>query len=307
MIENNQILVEGKWFDMLYLYQFLKRLTTPFEKTEAFKLGIIDKDGNVLRKRNTLTTPEEKNAYTYFDTLVFNLKKLLGRLPFGKTMLASFVAGLLLLREEKNHTFLVIQEADQITLEKTFMKLYETVVNNEIYKEPISQVRSMINEQKMKEDMGTAAVPTTQEPVMTPSAVKKYHQANKKGGRGIARRNPPVGTGTPFTLPPNNEAVDKQLRPSDYYNDVADRVESHGDYKVFPVDTKTFMSARNGKGRYERYDKYVGNSPLKEHIREYAMANTNKPVILKDECTGQICFLKYGTEARNTVTKYYGQ
>ena len=63
-IENNQILLEGKWMDLLYLYQFIKRLTTPFDKTEAFKLGIIDKDGNVLRKRKTLSTAEEKNAYT---------------------------------------------------------------------------------------------------------------------------------------------------------------------------------------------------------------------------------------------------
>lgn len=296
LLENGQILVEGKWMDLLYLYQFIRRLTTPFDKTEAFKLGIIDKDGNVLRKRNTLTTPEEKNAYTYFDTLIFNLKKLLGKLPFGKTTLASFIAGLLLLREEKNYTFLVMQEKDNNHLEKEYMKLYEEVINDQSYSELLSNVRSMLTEQKMKEDMGVAAVPTTQEPVMTPKAVKAYHSANAKGA-GIIRRKKPIIA---------SEAKD-QLRPADYEDSVADRVESHGNYKVFSVDTKTFQNARNGKGRYERYDKYVGNSPLKEEIREYAIANTNKPVILKDEKTGMLCFLKYGTEGRNNFNRYYGK
>ena len=35
-----------RWFDeQPPLFSFLKRLTTPFEKTKAFKLGIIDKKG----------------------------------------------------------------------------------------------------------------------------------------------------------------------------------------------------------------------------------------------------------------------
>ena len=34
--------------DLVYTFRFLRLLTTPFEETEAFKQGIIDKDG----KRN---------------------------------------------------------------------------------------------------------------------------------------------------------------------------------------------------------------------------------------------------------------
>ena len=289
-IENNQILLEGKWMDLLYLYQFIRRLTTPFDKTSAFKLGIIDKDGNVLRKRKTLSTAEEKNAYTYFDTLIFNLKKLLGKLPFGKSALASFVAGLLLLREEKNYTFLVLQEQDETTLEKAFTKLYEEVSKSESYSEQVSTVRHMLSEQKIKEMMGVGAVPTTQEPVMTPKAVKAYHTSNATGA-GIIRRKKPV--------------LEQDKTPSDYEDAVRDRVESYGKYKVFTVDTNTFQNARVGKSRYDRYDKYIGKSPLKEHIREYAINNTNKPVILKDEKTGMLCFLKYGTEGRTSFNQYY--
>ena len=36
------------------IYKFIKLLVTPFEKTDAFKLGIIDKDGNYLKKQKDL-------------------------------------------------------------------------------------------------------------------------------------------------------------------------------------------------------------------------------------------------------------
>ena len=36
----------GRAVDLFVTYRFLKLLTTPFEKTDAFKLGIIDEDGN---------------------------------------------------------------------------------------------------------------------------------------------------------------------------------------------------------------------------------------------------------------------
>ena len=35
----------GRAIDLFVTYRFIKLLVTPFEKTEAFKLGIIDKDG----------------------------------------------------------------------------------------------------------------------------------------------------------------------------------------------------------------------------------------------------------------------
>ena len=36
----------GRAVDLFVTYRFIKLLVTPFEKTEAFQLGIIDKDGN---------------------------------------------------------------------------------------------------------------------------------------------------------------------------------------------------------------------------------------------------------------------
>ena len=34
--------------DIFLVYQFLRRLATPFEKWEAFKTGVIDKEGKVI-------------------------------------------------------------------------------------------------------------------------------------------------------------------------------------------------------------------------------------------------------------------
>ena len=86
--------------DLFYAYRFIKLLVTPWEKTEAFELGIIDDEGKVLKKTRELNTSDEKAAYTVFHRLVFNIKRLLNKLPFGKTKLASWATALFLIKEE---------------------------------------------------------------------------------------------------------------------------------------------------------------------------------------------------------------
>ena len=117
------VLVQGS--ELYFLFSFLKRLVTKFEKTDAYKLGIIDKNGKVLIKKRDFTTIEQRNAYTMMDTLIFNLKKLLGKIPFGKTTIATYAAALLLLREEKNLKIL----ADEKILEEKFSNLYEDILH----------------------------------------------------------------------------------------------------------------------------------------------------------------------------------
>ena len=103
----------SKIADLVLVYQFIKRLTTPFNETPAFDLGIIDERGNRIKSKDLKTT-EEKNAYGYFDRLVFNVKKLLERLPGGKNRLASYAAALFLIKEaqkpEREYTTKDLQE-----------------------------------------------------------------------------------------------------------------------------------------------------------------------------------------------------
>jgi len=82
--------------DLFYAFRFLRLLTTPWEKMGAYKLGLIDKDGNTIKSP---VTSDEKSKFTLFHRLVFNLKRLLNKLPLGKTTLASYIAALWLLKE----------------------------------------------------------------------------------------------------------------------------------------------------------------------------------------------------------------
>ena len=85
--------------DLVYTFRFLKLLTTKFEDTEAFKIGAIDKDGNRL-KSYAGSKDDLNNALTPFHKLVFNIKKLIGKAPGGKTSIASYAAALYLLKEK---------------------------------------------------------------------------------------------------------------------------------------------------------------------------------------------------------------
>ena len=84
--------------DLYYTYKFLKTLVTDWKDMEAYKLGMIDDDGKFLLKGKTLTS-DQKDAFTVFHRLVFNLKRIMQKVPFGKSKLASYAAALFLLRE----------------------------------------------------------------------------------------------------------------------------------------------------------------------------------------------------------------
>jgi hypothetical protein len=110
--------------DLFYAFRFLKLLVTPFEKTKAFELGIIDKEGKVLKKGPERTTPEEKSAYTVFHRLVFNLKRIMAKAPGGKSVVARYGAALFLIKE---HTGMSEKQ-----LLKTLEKALEEPLSNEI-------------------------------------------------------------------------------------------------------------------------------------------------------------------------------
>ena len=89
----------SKVIDAFVAYQFIKILSTPWDKTKAFELDIIDKNGKLLKKTRDLTTREEKRAYTMIHRLVWNIKRLLDKLPPTKTRIGSFATALWMLKE----------------------------------------------------------------------------------------------------------------------------------------------------------------------------------------------------------------
>tara|TARA_B100002019_G_scaffold136820_1_gene117865 strand:+ start:2426 stop:3067 length:642 start_codon:yes stop_codon:yes gene_type:complete len=134
----------GRAIDLFVTYRFVKLLVTPFEKQEAFKLGIIDKDGNRITipgsnppKPTPLEKIKEKNAYTVLHKLVFNIKKLFGKVPGLRTKLGTYAAALFLLKD----TFK--EDVDPEMWEKEFMKYLKE--NNIELDNTISEEVELVN------------------------------------------------------------------------------------------------------------------------------------------------------------------
>ena len=131
----------GRAVDLFVTYRFIKLLTTPFNKTDAYKFGIIDDKGNRIREDNStrpkveLTTSQLKNSYTVLHKLVFNIKKIFSKLPLLKTKIGTYAAALFLLKDTfKEH----MQDPD--IFEKEFMKFLKenkVVLDTEISEEVI--------------------------------------------------------------------------------------------------------------------------------------------------------------------------
>lgn len=92
------------------VFQFVRELTRSWDEMEAYKLGIIDEKGNVLKKSKDLKTSEEKSAYTMFHRLIWNVKRMLEALPGGASKIKSYAAALWLLKENRELIDKVILE-----------------------------------------------------------------------------------------------------------------------------------------------------------------------------------------------------
>ena len=113
----------GSAIDLFVAYRFIRILTTPFEKSDAFKFGIIDNKGNRIKKENSskpaveLTTSELKNSYTILHKLVFNIKKIFLKVPGIKTKVGTYAAALFLLKDTFKENF-----ENPRFIEKTFLE-----------------------------------------------------------------------------------------------------------------------------------------------------------------------------------------
>ena len=128
----------GRAIDLFVTYRFLKLLTTPFEKMDAFKFGIIDEKGNRIKKPNStkpaveLSTSELKNSYTILHKLVFNIKKIFAKVPGLRTKVGTYAAALFLLKDTFKES---VDDPD--VFEKEFVKFLKE--NNIEFDDSISE------------------------------------------------------------------------------------------------------------------------------------------------------------------------
>jgi hypothetical protein len=171
--------------DNLIAYRILKMLVTNFTDTEAFKLGIIDAKGKNLRKVNTLQTSQEKDAYTYLNRLVFNMKKIINKIPGGENRTKSLIAALWLVKEQ-------YESGDRSTamMQEKFDNLLKMMENR------VSLVEEEIIVKRFLEEDGianvTGAAVSTNEPKIGPKDIKKYKAGQASTIAGMIRRPVPA-------------------------------------------------------------------------------------------------------------------
>ena len=217
----------------IYLvYRILRLFTTPWTEWEAFKTGVIDAEGNIIVPQEK-RTQEQDDSFSKFELLILKLKRVLEKLPFGKTRLASYGAALFLLKEQNNLT--------EENIEELFTAHYST---SEFLYEAYEAHR-------MEEDS----------------------PANSDGGGNIAglRGDPPMGKGAQAAF-----------------------LRRFGKNDVFVVKSDVYRNARMGKKKYTKYENYVGNDEVGNAIREYGRKYPKRPIIVQDEDTGAMTFLRYG-------------
>jgi hypothetical protein len=162
--------------DNLIAYKVLKMLVTNFTDTEAFKLGIIDAKGKNLRKANTLSTTQEKDAYTFLNRLVFNMKKIINKLPGGENKTKSLVAALWLVKE----TYESGSRSTAMMQEK-FDKLITMLDNRVSLVEEELLVKKFLSEEGDAGAMNvTGAAVSTDEPKIDKKNIKKFQLMAKR-------------------------------------------------------------------------------------------------------------------------------
>ena len=280
--------------NIYFVYQFLKKLVTPFEKTEAFKLGIIDKKGKILKRRRDLETSDEKSAYNLSDTLVWNLKKILGKVPGGSSKIASYAAALWLIKEQDNGKIFVNEKELEAQFFDYFEKLQSDELSENVYDNITDKIAIGILQAYDEEQVSHAKFLTLANEYT--GLTKKYIQEefltmtlpfdetiNKEFEQYVNEDTPVTGTvgvatrGIPLGQPPKG-IVMKRFAGMD----------------VFAISPSLYPKSNNKKKKYDRYSRYVGEDDAGQYIRAFARKYPNKPIVVMDSATGCMQFLRHG-------------
>lgn len=242
----------GQLIDNLIAFRILYLLTKPWQKTEAFRLGIIDKDGKVLKHTDELKTQEEKDAFTYLHKLVFNLKRLLAKLPGGSTMLASLVAAYFLIKEGVEH-------GDLTNLEERFFALNTQLNEGMVLVEEQLLVEKFLYliEDELNED-GAPAV---------------------SGGSGIAQGSSGAATGQ-TTIAGNSMPISTVKKRNNWK-----KIPEAFGAKAFEVSGKAFNGFKSAKVKGAKWNEHLVPSDedkdVYDQIRQYSKTYSKKPILIK--------------------------
>ena len=178
--------------DKAIAFRIIKMLIVPFKDTDAYKFGIIDDKGKNLIPYNKLKTTEQRESYDILHRFIFNLKRLLNKVPGGDNYIKNGIAALLLIREQPE-TDVVDEERLETILEcldKGYIFVEEQILVESILAEDISSSGG-IGPQTTISGGFTSNISVDGPPANNTNGI-----AGKDKKLGIARRKKLVDVGT---------------------------------------------------------------------------------------------------------------
>jgi hypothetical protein len=271
-----------KFVDYYFIYKFVKMLVTPFKKTDAYKLGIIDENGNILKPMDELNTSQEKKAYSYTNRLVWNLKKLLGKFPFGKSTLASFGAAVWLLKEDgviKDQYY--IEEELKTELAGEFPCLLEEDFEYDYIDKGSYTLKHNLDPNS---SVGDRILVLNNQPIDKLFGINIFECINIENDR--------------YLYLTSDFLIENGMTTTDNIPDSSDiGPNKFAGVHVFDVSSDTFMRCIKGKKKYARWKNYLNDEDESDvKILNYAKSNPNNSVILKNDAYGGMIYLRKYTK-----------
>lgn len=261
--------------DIAFAFRFLRMLVMKWEDTDAYKLGLVDGSGRKLKKPESI---EEKNAYTVFIRLVFNLKRLLEKLPGSR--IASYASALYLIKE---HTGLteeqLIDMLDQLEIqfELDEEKKEETPVG--LYERYQLHAPILVNENVF--DKGTSVVII--EDIGVHFGARLYKAEHILSGKTIVVSEEDLGNKLSCLEEFSVTTANVETIPSPLKTDLGDK------YQRFKLPSDVFRRFDRGRKKYSKWKMYLDlNDEKQATIANFARKHRDALVVIEDETTGAL-------------------
>ncbi len=164
----------------------------------------------------------------------------------------------------------------QVSVEgRHIMDVFRTLAHELVHSRQITQHQDMSIDEMETDANATAALIMRQYATDCPdmfTLIKEEAVINSAGSGGVA------GIGVGKDGEPGINRKRKKFAGAD----------------VFEVSRDVFHNARFGKKHYGRYRDYVGEDGVGQEIRDYGNRHYGKPIILQDQHTGAMIYLRYG-------------
>ena len=286
------------------IYQFIRLLIKPFDKTDAFKLGIIDKDGNYLKKQGDLKTAEEKKASNIFTRLVWNLKKILMKVPLVRSKLGKFATALYLVREQAEYI-----GADGVVIEEVLTEYFRSTnpaIVDEILSMNFDEDKYIIEDLELEPVGSFMGVPMYRlnETIVSQIDLDEIAMNSAGGNIGGAEVPNPSPTikgyskpmmkgieGETYGTPLSKSTMMRRDTPKFAGTKLGESRDTFMGKNVYEMDNQDYYNCVNGRKKYERWSNKVNvedieHAELKRRIQKFGEA------IIKNKMTGEMCVFR---------------